>query len=241
MNKWKSSGSAKKENSPEFFEFWKEIRIEFFKKLGVTGDKLRLRPHEKDELAHYSTNCCDVEYQFPFGWQELEGIAHRGNFDLSQHTKFSGKDLAVFDEETKESYIPDVVECSVGVDRLFLTLLFDAYTEDIVEGEERVLLKLSPKIAPVKAAIFPLTKKQLEPCERILKNIKKVDPYATLDLSGSIGKRYRRQDEIGTPICFTYDFESDVDNMVTARDRDTTKQERISIENICNYLQDKIK
>lgn len=228
-------------DSGEFFEYWQDSRLNFFKSLGITPNKLRLRPHAKDELAHYSTKCSDIEYEFPFGWQELEGIAHRGNYDLSQHTKFSGKELSVFEEETKESYIPDVVECSVGVDRLFLTLLFDAYTEDLVEGEERVVLKISPSMAPVKAAIFPLTKKQLEQSERILKELKKVDPNATLDLSGSIGKRYRRQDEIGTPICFTYDFESDVDNMVTARDRDTTKQERISIDKINQYLIDKIK
>jgi glycyl-tRNA synthetase len=232
---------CKKETADEFFDFWQTARLDFFKKLGVNQEKLRLRKHEKDELAHYSTKCSDVEYEFPFGWQEVEGIAHRSNFDLSQHTKHSGKELAVFEEETKTSYMPDVVECSVGVDRLFLTVLFDAYTEDIVEGEERTVLKLAPSIAPIKAAIFPLTKKQLEQSEKILKELKKVDPYATLDLSGSIGKRYRRQDEIGTPICFTYDYESDVDKMVTARDRDTTKQERISIDKISQYLTDKIK
>jgi glycyl-tRNA synthetase, dimeric type len=232
---------CKKETADEFFEFWQTTRLDFFKKLGVNQEKLRLRKHEKDELAHYSTKCSDVEYEFPFGWQEVEGIAHRGNFDLSQHTKHSGKELAVFEEETKTSYMPDVVECSVGVDRLFLTVLFDAYKEDIVEDEARVLLKLAPSIAPIKCAIFPLTKKQLEQSERILTELKKVDPYATLDLSGSIGKRYRRQDEIGTPICFTYDFDSDVDHMVTARDRDTTTQERISIDKINQYLINKIK
>lgn len=232
---------CKKENSDEFFDFWQERRLNFFHKLGITSEKLRLRPHEKDELAHYSTKCSDVEYNFPFGWQELEGIAHRGNFDLSQHTKHSSKDLAIFDDQTKTSYIPDVVECSVGVDRLFLTLLFDSYTQDIVDEEQRTVLKFSPSVAPIKAAILPLTKKQLEQSEKIFKQIKNIEPNIMFDVSGSIGKRYRRQDEIGTPVCFTYDFDSDNDNMVTVRDRDTTKQERISIDKIEEYLKNKLK
>jgi len=232
---------CKTENSDRFFDFWQEKRLDFFNNLGITSEKLRLRPHEKDELAHYSTKCSDVEYKFPFGWQELEGIAHRGNYDLTQHTKHAGKDLMVFDDATKTSYTPDVVECSVGVDRLFLTLLFDAYTEDVIDGETRTVLKFSPKVAPIKAAILPLTKKQLEQSTKIYKNLKKIDPNILFDVSGSIGKRYRRQDEIGTPVCFTYDFESNDDNMVTARDRDTTKQERISIDKIAEYLQEKLK
>jgi len=231
---------CKAENSNTFFDFWQEKRLNFFKNLGVTAEKLRLRAHEKDELAHYSTKCSDVEYEFPFGWQELEGIAHRGNYDLSQHTKHAGKDLAVFDDATKTSYIPDVIECSVGVDRLFLTLLFDAYTEDMIDGEARTVLKFSPKVAPIKAAVLPLTKKQVEQAEKIFKNLKNIETNILFDVSGSIGKRYRRQDEIGTPVCFTYDFESNEDNMVTARDRDTTKQERVSIDKIVEYMCDKL-
>ena len=223
----------------KFISIWNSYN--FFKKLGITPTKLRLRPHEKGELAHYSTKCSDVEYEFPFGWQELEGIAHRGNYDLSQHTKYSGKDLSVFNDDTKESYTPDVVECSVGVDRLFLTLLFDSYTEDVVDDEERVVLKLDPTIAPIKAAILPLTKTQLEKSEKIFQDLKKIEPNIMFDLSGSIGKRYRRQDEIGTPVCFTYDFDSDNNNMVTARDRDTTKQELIAIDKIQDYVYNKIK
>jgi len=229
------------QNSDNFFDFWQENRLEFVKNLGIAADKLRLRPHEKDELAHYSTKCSDIEYEFPFGWQEVEGIAHRGNYDLTQHTKHAGKDLAVFDDATKTSYIPDTIECSVGVDRLFLTLLFDAYTEDVIDGEARTVLKFSPNIAPIKAAVLPLTKKQLEQAEKIYKDLKKININIMFDVSGSIGKRYRRQDEIGTPVCFTYDFESNEDNMVTARDRDTTKQKRIAIDKIAEYLCDKLK
>ena len=232
---------CKKENADAFFDFWQELRLNSYKQLGITPEKLRLRPHAKDELAHYSTKCSDVEYEFPFGWQELEGIAHRGNYDLSQHTKHSGKELSVFDDATKESYIPDVVECSVGVDRLFLTLLFDAYTEDKIDGETRIVLKFAPSVAPIKAAILPLTKKQLEPAEKLFTQLKKIETNIMFDVSGSIGKRYRRQDEIGTPVCFTYDFDSADDNAVTARDRDTTKQERISIDKVADYMLDKLK
>jgi len=232
---------CKKENADKFFKFWEEARINFFYHIGINPEKLRLRAHGKNELAHYSTKCSDVEYNFPFGWQELEGIAHRGNYDLSQHTKHSGKELAVFDEETKKSYIPDVVECSVGVDRLFLTLLFDSYCQDIIDEEERTVLKFSPMMAPIKAAFLPLTKKQLEQTEKIYKQIKKIENNVMFDVSGSIGKRYRRQDEIGTPLCFTYDFDSDNDKMVTVRDRDTTQQERISIDQIAKYLENKLK
>lgn len=222
--------------SDKFFEIWVERRRKFYDQLGLAAEKLRLRPHAKDELAHYSKCCIDVEYNFPFGWKELEGIAHRSDFDLSQHTKFSGKDLAVFEEATRTSYMPHVVECSVGVDRLFLTLLFDAYYEDEVEGEVRTALRFHPKIAPIKAAIMPLVNKLIEPAEKIYKDVKKLGYQVQFDTSGSIGKRYRRQDEIGTPVCFTFDFESLEDNKVTARNRDTLQQERISIDHIENYI-----
>jgi glycyl-tRNA synthetase len=198
-------------------------------------EKLRFRKHEKDELAHYSKYCTDVEYQFPFGWKELEGIAHRGDYDLSQHTKCSGKDLSHFDPETNEKYMPHVVECSVGVDRLFLTLLFDAYREEMVEGEERVVLKLAPHLAPVQAAVFPLVKKLSEPALKVYAEMKRAGITVQFDESGSIGKRYRRFDEIGTPICITYDFDSETDHKVTIRNRDTLVQERISIDAVVDY------
>ena len=228
---------CKKENSAHYFELWSQARKNFFAQVGINPDKIRLRAHEKHELSHYSVDCNDVEYHFPFGWKELEGIAHRGNYDLSQHSKFSGKDLAVFDEETKESYLPDVIESSVGVDRLFLTLLFDAYHEEMIDNEPRIVLRFSPKIAPIKAAFFPLTKKQTEPMKALYDNLRKKGYQVQFDESGSIGKRYRRQDEIGTPVCFTYDFESETDHKVTARNRDTLIQERISCDQIEQYLQ----
>lgn len=225
----------------EFFQKWVSRRIQFFHSLGLKQERIRARMHEKDELAHYAKACCDVEYHFPFGWKELEGIANRTDFDLSQHSKFSGKDLAVFDEETKTSYVPYVVESSVGVDRLFLTLLFDAYDEDLVEGETRTVLRFAPRVAPYKAAIMPLTNKLVDQAYTLFKRLKTTESNIQFDESGSIGKRYRRQDEIGTPVCFTFDFDSLDDNKVTARNRDTTKQERIAIDQIENYLQDIIK
>ncbi len=210
-------------------------------KLTINPDKIRLRAHEKDELSHYSSATSDVEYEFPFGWKELEGIAYRGNFDLSQHSKFSGKDLSVFDDETQESYLPHVVECSVGVDRLFLTLLFDSYAEEMTEGEGeenmRTVLRLHPSIAPIKVAFLPLVKSLAEPVEKMYREFKKRGISCQFDVSASIGKRYRRQDEIGTPYCITYDFESEKNNTVTLRHRDSMRQERIAIDKIHEHLQ----
>jgi glycyl-tRNA synthetase len=222
--------------SDKFFDAWTSRRFDFLKSLGIRENKLRLRKHEQDELSHYARACIDVEYEFPFGWKELEGIAHRSSFDLTQHAQHSKKDLAVFDEETKQSYTPNVVECSIGVDRLFLTLLFDAYYEDVVEGESRAVLRLSPQLAPIKAAVLPLTKHQSEAAHKLYADLKREFQHIQFDLSGSIGKRYRRQDEIGTPVCFTYDYESDNDGAVTARSRDTLKQERIPLDQVANYL-----
>lgn len=227
---------CKGENAASFFDLWIERRQHFYRQIGLSMDRIRMRPHAADELAHYSQACVDVEYEFPFGWKELEGIANRGNFDLSQHSGHSGKDLAVFDEATRESFMPHVVECSVGVDRLFLTLLFDAYYEDEVDGEIRTVLKLSPRMAPVKAAFLPLVKKLNEPMEKLYLHIKKQGYSVLFDDAGSIGKRYRRYDEIGTPACFTFDFESLEDNAVTVRNRDTLQQERIAIDRVQEYL-----
>ena len=215
--------------------------LRFINQLVLTIERIRLRAHEKDELSHYSSQTSDVEYEFPFGWKELEGIAHRGDFDLTQHSKHSGKDLSVFDEEKQNSFMPNVVECSVGTDRLFLTILFDAYHSDTLGGEERTVLKLHPTIAPIKAAFLPLTKKLSDNMRPLFFAIAEQGFLVEFDESGSIGKRYRRQDEIGTPVCFTYDFESLQDNCVTVRDRDTLKQERISIEKIELYLANMLK
>lgn len=227
---------CKEENAAQELKTWIERRLAFFERIGIKKEHLRTREHASDELAHYSTSCYDVEYHFPFGWKELEGIAHRGCFDLSQHSKHSGKDLSVFDEQTKESYTPNVVECSIGVDRLFLTVLFDAYHEDEIAGEKRVVLRLHPMLAPIKIAFLPLTKKLSEPMHKLYKYFSSLGMSVQFDEAGSIGKRYRRQDEIGTPFCVTYDFESEKDNCVTIRNRDTTKQERIAIEQLPSYL-----
>lgn len=227
---------CREENSNEYFKFWCDTRIKFYELAGIAKDKIRLRPHEQTELSHYSKYTSDVEYNFPFGWKELEGIAYRGNYDLTQHSSFSSKDLAVYDEESKSSYLPHVVECSVGTDRLFLTLLFDAYAEDEVEGETRIILKLDPKIAPYKIAFLPLSKQLTDNCEAIYKKFKKLGLSVQFDESGSIGKRYRRQDEIGTPYCVTFDFDSLNDQKVTVRSRDNMAQERISIDALQDYF-----
>ena len=231
---------CKEKNAQDFFEFWSEQQLSFCTSIGLNPKKLRLRAYEKGELAHYSQATSDIEYEFPFGWKELEGIAHRGTFDLSQHTAASGKELTVYDEETKQSYIPTVIESSIGVDRLFLTLMFDAYDEDTAEGEQRIVLRLAPSMAPIKAAFFPLTKKLSEPTLTLYHAMKKKGISVLFDDTGSIGKRYRRQDEIGTPLCFTYDFDSEQDQCVTVRDRDTMKQERIAIDRVGDYLAEKL-
>ena len=229
-------------SAEEFFEFWKNERLSFYLKLGLDKSKLRIRQHSKEELAHYADACVDVEFNFNFGWKELEGIANRTNYDLSQHMKFSGKDLSVHNEisrdgSVKPSFVPYVIESSVGVERLFLALLFDAYTEERLEnGETRVLLKIAPQIAPIKAALLPLSKKLSEPALKIFKELKKKGLSVQFDDSGSIGKRYRRQDEIGTPLCLTYDFDSVYDHSVTVRDRDSMKQERISVDSLEKYI-----
>ncbi len=230
---------CKEETSMEMFEFWLAHRKAFYQSIGLNMDKIRFHAHAKEELAHYSVCCTDIEYEFPFGFKELEGIAHRGTFDLTQHSQHSGKDLAVFDEATKTSATPVVVETSVGVDRLFLTVLFDAYYEDEMDNETRVVLKFAPNIAPIKLAVFPLTKKLEAPAQELFKKLRKFVPSMQFDVAGSIGKRYRRQDEIGTPFCITYDFDSENDLCVTIRDRDTGTQERIAIDKIIDYLQEK--
>ncbi len=228
---------CKGEDAKMYFDYWCAKRLEFYDMIGIKKENIRMRAHEKDELSHYSQYTSDVEYQFPFGWKELEGIAYRGNFDLTQHSKHSGKDLAVFDEETKESYIPHVVECSVGTDRLFITLLFDAYDEDTADGEQRIVLRFAPAMAPYKAAFMPLTNKQAEPMHKLYSAILQKGIPVQYDQSGSIGKRYRRQDEIGTPFCFTYDFDSEMDQCVTVRHRDSMQQERIAIDAVPAFLQ----
>jgi len=227
------------ETKPHFDE-WVQSRFNWYVSLGINKDKLRLRPHGEDELAHYASSCQDVEYEFPFGWSELEGIADRGTYDLDRHKEFSGKKLTYFDQPNNEHIVPAVVESSAGVDRTVLTILSDAYWED--EENDRTVLQLSPKIAPTKVAIFPLFKKQGMP--EMARNI--YDDlhthFATFyDDGGSIGKRYRRQDEAGTPYCITVDHDSVEDGTVTIRDRDTLEQIRVPADQLADVLGKKLK
>jgi len=221
-----------------FYHFWIAARQRFFAALKMNPDNIRVRPYEAHELSHYSRATSDIEYKFPFGWKELEGIAYRGDFDLKQHSTYSGKELSVFDDATQQSYYPHVVECSIGVGRLFLAILCDAYREEVVEGEQRILLKLHPFLAPIKAAFLPLTKEQNSATEALYYQVRAATGLSLqYDASGSIGKRYRRQDEIGTPLCITYDFESAKDGCVTVRHRDTMEQERVAIGGLVAYIQ----
>ena len=225
----------------KWLDYWCEERLNWFKKLGINPEKLRLRPHDKDELAHYSTACFDVEYEFPFGWSELEGIADRGTFDLDQHNEYSGKKQQYFDPQTNERIIPAVVESSAGVDRTFLTCLVDAYCEEKVRDKKRIVLKLDPKIAPITCAVLPLVKKDGLPeiAQKIVEDIR-TKYSAFFDQGGSIGRRYRRQDEAGTPYGVTIDHQTTEDGTVTLRDRDTMDQVRISTDNILSELQSRI-
>jgi len=232
---------CKPEESLAVFDQWLKARKDYYYAMGFDENNIRFKAHAKEDLSHYSVCCTDVEFLFPFGWKELEGIAHRGDFDLSTHSKHSGKNLEVYEEETKNSYTPHVVECSVGTDRLMLALLCNAYKEDTVEGETRIYLDLKPSIAPVTVAILPLTKKLSEKALEIFSELENQNIAVEFDENGSVGKRYRRQDEIGTPICVTYDFESLEDHSVTVRHRNTTKQERIAIKDLVAYIQNILK
>jgi len=227
---------CKADDADHFFNFWRDQRRAFYAYLGMRDENLRIREHEQDELAHYSTATVDIEYYYPFGWKELEGVAYRGNYDLRQHSEHSGKDLSVYDEDEQTSYIPHVIESSVGVDRIFLALLCDAYEEEETDEGERTVLRLAPHIAPIKAAILPLTKHLSEQTQSLVSMLKSEDIAVQYDASGSIGKRYRRQDEIGTPFCITYDYESEQDQCVTVRHRDSMQQERIAIDEIPEYI-----
>ena len=233
---------CKPDSTKEWLKFWCEERMKWFHSLGINKEKLRLRPHGDDELAHYSSACYDIEYKFDFGWSELEGIADRGTFDLDQHMNASNKKLTYFDQINNEHFVPAVVEASAGVDRSLLTILADAFTQEEVNGESRTVLKLSPKIAPIKVAVFPLMNKNNMPeiSQKIVDDIRNSGIASFYDSGGSIGKRYRRQDEAGTPYGITVDHDTLEYNTVTLRDRDTMKQERISIDKIIDILNEKL-
>lgn len=228
----------------EWFEFWKAERRKFYTSLGLKAENMDWHPHGPDELAHYAKAAVDVYYKFPFGWEELEGVHNRSDYDLKQHQEFSSKNLMYFDEAAKEKYLPYVIETAVGADRLTLAILCDAYREEVVNAEKndtRIVMGFNPKIAPVQVAILPLSKKEglTELSSKICQQLSQTWSVQ-YDDAGSIGKRYRRQDEIGTPLCVTVDFDSLEDGQVTVRHRDLMTQQRVSVDALEGFIKDKI-
>ncbi len=226
----------------QWYEHWLQERMNWYVKIGIDPAKLRLRAHDADELSHYSTATSDVEYLYPIGWSELEGIANRGDFDLRQHQEFSGEKLEYFDPETRERYLPHVIEPAAGVGRTILALLCDAYDEDEQAGEQRTVLRLHPSIAPIKVAVLPLMRKDGHPelARKVYEELRG-RMTAEYDASGAIGKRYRRQDEVGTPFAVTIDHQSVEDHTVTLRQRDSLQQDRIAIDRLAGELEERIR
>jgi len=231
----------------KWYEYWRDARFQWYIGLGLKSSKLRLRNHEKDELAFYARSCADIEYEFPFGTSELEGVANRTDYDLTQHQKFSGKDMTYFDDQTKEKFIPYVIEPSGGVDRATLAFLCEAYCEDTAPDENgapqaRTVMKFHPRLAPVKVAVFPLVKKEGMPeiAQKIHQDCKKAGLPSFYDEKGAVGRRYRRQDEAGTPFCITVDGQTLQDQTVTVRDRDSLRQERIAADKVVPYVKERV-
>jgi glycyl-tRNA synthetase len=230
------------EGAAAAFEEWLPRRRAWYEAYGVTPERLRLREHAPDELAHYAKQAIDVEYRFPFGWKELEGVHNRGDFDLGNHARASGENLEYFDQASGEHFIPWIVETAAGADRAAFTFLIDAYREEEVRGETRVVLGLHPELAPYKVAVLPLLKKRpeiVDMCHRLLGDLKR-DLMAVYDDTAAIGKLYRRQDEIGTPWCVTVDVDSLDDGAVTIRDRDSMTQERVPLEGVKRLILDRM-
>jgi glycyl-tRNA synthetase len=229
------------EEADDWYRYWSDARFEWYVDLGMSPDQLRLREHESDELSHYSSQTADVEYLFPWGWDELEGIANRSDFDLRQHTEHSGVDLTYFDQETEERFFPYVIEPAAGATRTTFAFLVDAYSEEVVNGESRTVLRLHHRLSPYKVAVLPLSKKAelIEPAERLGAELRRYW-MVEFDITQSIGRRYRRQDEIGTPFCVTVDFDSLEDGAVTVRDRDTMTQDRVSMDKLTGFLRDRL-
>ncbi|WKZ83198.1 MAG: glycine--tRNA ligase [Acidimicrobiia bacterium] len=226
------------EEADEWYRYWLEERIDWYRSLGMSEERLRLRPHVEDELAHYAAATSDVEYLFPWGWDELEGIANRTDFDLKAHSEASGEDLRYFDQESGERFFPYVIEPAAGVTRSAFAFLIDAYDEDQVGGESRLVLRLHPRLAPIKVAVLPLSKKDdLVAVTHEVAAMLRRRWMIEVDVTQSIGRRYRRQDEIGTPYCVTIDFETLEDRAVTIRDRDTTEQVRLPIAGLVDHLE----
>ncbi len=226
------------EESATWFEYWVEERFRWYTELGMNKDRLRIRPHDADELSHYSAGTSDIEYAFPWGWDELEGVANRTDFDLKAHTERSGVDLSYFDEASGERFFPHVVEPAAGATRTTFAFLIDAYHEEEVRGERRVVLRLDPRLAPYEVAVLPLSRKpELTAEAEKLSDLLRPKFMVEYDDTQSIGRRYRRQDEIGTPLCVTFDFDSLDDRAVTVRDRDTMEQVRVSIDRLSEHLE----
>ncbi len=235
------------DEAEKWYAYWRDARFQWYIDLGLRSEKLRLREHEGEELAHYANACADVEYAFPFGIAELEGIANRTNFDLTQHGQSSGKDLSYFDDQAKERFIPYVIEPSAGADRATLAFLCEAYAEDEAPDEKgvmqkRTVMKFDPRLAPIKVAILPLVKKDGMPekARKLYEQCTRAGLACFYDEKGAVGRRYRRQDEVGTPFCITVDGQTNEDQTVTLRNRDTLTQERISIDNVRHCVQDKL-
>jgi glycyl-tRNA synthetase len=219
--------------SQQWYEYWCAERLNWYSELGIPNDMLRLRAHDADELSHYSSGTSDVEYLFPWGWDELEGIANRGEYDLMQHSEHSGERLDYFDQATDSRYVPHVIEPAAGATRTMAAFLLAAYDEDVINDETRTVLRLHPRLAPYKVAILPLSKKEtLTPLAREIRAMLADRYLVDYDETQAIGRRYRRQDEIGTPLCVTVDFDSLDDRAVTIRDRDTTEQIRVPIDDL---------
>jgi glycyl-tRNA synthetase len=229
------------DESDTWFQYWIDQRHQWYLDLGMSPDNLRIRPHGSDELSHYSTGTVDVEFRFPWGWDELEGIANRTDFDLKQHAEHSGNDLRYFDQESGDRFFPHVIEPAAGATRTTFAFLMDAYHEETVNDETRTVLKLDPRLAPYQLAVLPLSKKPelIEPATKLAESLRR-KYMLEMDITQAIGRRYRRQDEIGTPYCITYDFDSLEDGAVTVRDRDTMGQDRISIDRLEEYLAPKL-
>jgi len=229
------------DEAAEWYAFWRDARFQWFLDLGVSQDNLRLRDHGDDELAHYSAACADSEYQFPFGWKELEGVANRTDFDLKRHSEATGKDLSYFDETTKARYVPHVIEPALGVDRACLVFLCEALQEDEVGGEKRTVMRFHPSLAPVTVGIFPLVKKGgLPDIAHAIEADLRQEFAVFYDEKGAIGRRYRRQDECGTPFCITIDFDSKEDDSVTIRDRDSLEQVRVNKSQLRAWVRERV-
>jgi glycyl-tRNA synthetase len=225
------------QEADEWFHYWLEERMRWYLDLGIPADQLRLRHHSADELSHYSAATADVEFLFPWGWDELEGIANRTDFDLKAHSAHSGERLEYFDQATGERYVPYVIEPAAGATRTMMAFLLAAYDEDEVGGERRTVLHLDPRLAPYQVAVLPLSKKdELMPLARLVLGLLQPVAVCDFDTTQSIGRRYRRQDEVGTPYCVTVDFDSLEDQAVTVRDRDTTEQIRVPIERVAEEI-----